>query len=247
MVPLALFLKVTMRPTGIVALRSLPQSKMRTALRYIPPTTLIGAIAYPLHHISGYRAETVYNRRTFKSTADGVKDLFEWVTLKTAGKPRLYGALLKINTVYRGKAQSAVTSFPFTVLYGTGDATITAVYIINEEALRKSTYSFGDLKRAAWGMTRLGSRESVVSVEDVETGRTDVIETDVAETPYAFLFKGLEVSGKGTLQSVVDWRSEIGDYSKARRIVMFYPEESVRVTGRLRIARVGGETVVLAH
>ena len=106
------FLKVTMRPTGIVALRALPQSKMRTALRYVPPTTLIGAISYPLHHLSGNRAETVYDRKTFKSTADGVKNLFEWVTVKTIGKPRLYGALLKINTVYRGRPRVPLPHSP---------------------------------------------------------------------------------------------------------------------------------------
>lgn len=240
------FLKVTMRPTGVIALRALPQSKMRTALRYVPPTTLVGAIAYPLLHIAGSRAETVYDKKKFKSAAEEVLSLFDWVTVKTTGKPRLYGALLKINTVYRGKVQSAVTSFPFAVMYGTNDATITAVYLINEEELAGSTYRLEDIKRAAWGITRLGSRESVVSVEDVETGRTDVVETDVTETPYAFLFKGLEVSGKGTLQSVVDWRSGIGDYSKAERMVMFYPEESVRVQGRLRVARIGEEVIVLA-
>ncbi|NJE06348.1 type I-A CRISPR-associated protein Cas5 [Thermococcus sp. M36] len=240
------FLKVTMRPTGIIALRALPQSKMRTALRYVPPTTLIGAIAYPLFHIGGSRAETVYDRRTFRSTVGEVLGLFDWVTVKTSGKPRLYGALLKINTVYRGKVQSAVTSFPFAVMYGTNDATITAVYIINEEALAESTYRLEDIERAAWGITRLGSRESVVSVESVETGRADVIEVETAETSYAFPFKGLEVSGKGTLQSVVDWRSGIRDYSQARRMVMFYPEGSVRVRGQLRVARVGGEVIVLA-
>ncbi|AGT34163.1 hypothetical protein OCC_13320 [Thermococcus litoralis DSM 5473] len=58
-----LFLKVQLRPTGIIALRALPQSKMRTALRYVPPTTLIGAIAYPLLHISGDRGETTYEKK----------------------------------------------------------------------------------------------------------------------------------------------------------------------------------------
>ena len=241
------FLKVTMRPTGIVALRALPQSKMRTALRYVPPTTLIGAIAYPLLHIAGDRSETVYEGKTFRSAAERVLGLFDWVTVKTLGKPRLQGTLLKINTIYRGKVQSAVTSFPFAVTYGTREALLTAVYLINEDSLERSTYTMKDIERAAWGITRLGSRESVVSVEDVETGRTEIVESKAAETAYAFPFRGLEVEGKGTFQSVVDWRSGIGDYSKAGRLVMFYPEGSVRVRGRLKTAKVGEEVVVLAH
>ncbi|WP_366078457.1 type I-A CRISPR-associated protein Cas5a [Thermococcus sp.] len=242
-------MKVTMRPTGIVALRALPQSKMRTALRYVPPTTLIGAIAYPLLHIAGDRSETVYKGKTFRSTAERVLGLFDWVTVKTLGKPRLQGALLKINTIYWKKkiCQSAVTSFPFAVMYGTKEFTVTAVYLINEDALERSTYTMKDIERAAWGITRLGSRESVVSVEGVESGRTKIVKSQIAETAYAFPFRGLEVEGKGTLQSVVDWSSGIGDYSKASRLVMFYPEGIVRVRGRLRTAKIGEEVVVLAH
>ena len=243
---MTLFLKVHIRPSGIMALRSLPQSKMRTALRYVPPTTLIGAIAYPLFHVVGNRAETAYEGKTFRSKAESVIGLFEWATVKTQGKPKLYGSLLKINTVYRGKAQSAVTSFPFAVLYGEGDYSMTAVYLISEEALSESTYSLRDVERAAWGITRLGSRESVVSVEEVTSGKTEVRDANETTTAYAFPFNGFNVSGRGTLQSVVDWRSGIGDYSKAKRVVMFYPEGTVTVRGELSVAEVNGEVVVLA-
>ncbi|GAB6102022.1 type I-A CRISPR-associated protein Cas5a [Thermococcus atlanticus] len=243
---MTLFLKVTLRPSGIIALRALPQSKMRTALRYVPPTTLIGAIAYPLLHVSGDRGETRYEGRIFRSNAESVLNLFEWVTVKTEGKPKLYGSLLKINTVYRGKVQSAVTSFPFAVLYGEPDYSLTALYLINEETLSESIYSFKDVERAAWGITRLGSRESVASVENVKSGKAEVHEVEKAETAYAFPFKGIEVHGNGTLQSVVDWRSGMGDYSKAKRIVMFYPEGILEVRGRLSIAKLDGEVVILA-
>ncbi|KUK16991.1 type I-A CRISPR-associated protein Cas5a [Thermococcus sibiricus] len=246
MVPLTLFLKVHLRPTGIIALRALPQSKMRTALRYVPPTTLIGAIAYPLLHISGDRGETIYEKKTFKSKAESIMGLFKWVTVKTEGRPKLYGSLLKINTIYRGKVQSAVTSFPFAVLYGESNDSLTAVYLVNEDVLSESIYNKKDLERAAWGITRLGSRESIVSVEDVEKGKARLRETDRARTAYAFPFKGVNVRGKGTLQAVVDWRSGIGDYSNAKRIVMFYPEETVEVQGRLSIAELDGEVVILA-
>ena len=240
------FLRVTMRPGGIIALRALPQSKMRTALRYVPPTTLIGAIAYPLLNMIGNRSETLYEGKTFRSSASSVLGLFLWITVKTSGRPKLYGSLLRINTIYRGKVQSAVTSLPLAVMYGENDPTITAIYLIDEKALEESVYSLKDIERAAWGITRLGSRESIVSVEDVQTGRTDVIKAEVADTSYAFPFKGLEVNGRGTLQLVVDWRYGIGDYSKAKRMAMFYPEGSVRVNGQLKIAEIDGEVIVLA-
>ncbi|MFA4646528.1 type I-A CRISPR-associated protein Cas5a [Pyrococcus kukulkanii] len=240
------FLKVIIRPTGIVALRALPQSKMRTALRYIPPTTLIGAIAYPLLHLKGSRTETFYNKRNFRSAAENVLRLFNWVTVKIEGKPRLYGSLLKINTIYRGKAQSAVTSFPFAVMYGEADYSITAIYLINEEELSKGPYTLRDIERAAWGMVRIGSRESVISVESVKKGKTEIEEMQETRTAYAFQFKDVEVEGKGTLQSVVDWRSGIGDYSKAKHIIMFYPEGIVTVRGNLKVAKCGEEVIILA-
>nr|WP_169791811.1 type I-A CRISPR-associated protein Cas5a [Thermococcus celericrescens] len=245
---MTLFLKVKLRPTGVIALRALPQSKMRTALRYVPPTTLIGAIAYPLLHISGDRRETIYERKTFKSKAESAMGLFKWTTIKTESKPKLYGSLLKINTIYQRekKVQSAVTSFPFAVLYGESSNSLTVVYLIDEEALSESTYSTKDLERAAWGITRLGSRESVVSAEDVNRGKAKIQEVNEAKTKYAFPFKGVDIRGKGTLQTVVDWRSGIGDYSNARRIVMFYPEGRVEVQGKLSIAELDGEVIILA-
>lgn len=243
---MTLFLKVAIRPSGVIALRSLPQSKMRSALRHVPPTTLIGAIAYPLLHIAGDRGETGYKGGKFRSNAEAVLSLFEWATVKTIGKPRLYGSLLKINTVYRGKAQSAVTSLPFAVLYGEADYSIEALYIIKEDGLSDSVYSFRDIERAAWGITRLGSRESIVSVENVESRKAEIQEAEKAETAYAFPFKNVEVQGRGTLQSVVDWRSGMGDYSKAKRILMFYPEGTVEVHGKLSIAKFDGEVIVLA-
>ncbi|HIH73644.1 MAG: CRISPR-associated protein Cas5a/b/c [Thermococcaceae archaeon] len=245
---MTLFLKVQLRPTGIIALRSLPQSKMRTALRHAPPTALIGAIAYPLLHISGERDETVYEKKTYKSKANSVVGLFRWVTIKTEVKPKLYGSLLKINTIYRGNAQTAVTSFPFAVIYGEREGSLTAAYIIDEDALSESPYTQRDLERAAWGITRLGSRESVVSVEDVEVGKTEVHQAEKVRTAYAFPYKGIiDIrGGSGVLQTVVDWRSGIGDYSSAPRVVMFYPEGTVEVSGRLSVAELGGEVVILA-
>ncbi|WP_232462877.1 type I-A CRISPR-associated protein Cas5a [Thermococcus sp. P6] len=245
MIPLTKFFKVTLRPTGIIALRSLPQSKMRMALRYVPPTTLIGAVAYPLLHQKGNRRETIYEGKTFRSAAEEVLNLFTWVTVKTSVKPMLYGSLLKINTLYRGKAQSAVTSFPLGVMYGAFNPEITAVYLLNEEALSGSSYSLKDIERALWGITRLGSRESVVSVEGVESGKAKIGEASIVETSYAFPFRRVEVEGRGTLQSVVEWRSGIGEHSTAKRMAMFYPEGSVKVRGDLRTAEVEGEVLIL--
>ncbi|AEH24648.1 CRISPR-associated protein Cas5 family [Pyrococcus yayanosii CH1] len=239
------FLKVEVNPTGIIALRALPQSKMRNALRYIPPSTLIGAIAYPLFHIKGERKETLMERKNPKSAADTLRGIFLWTTIKMSGKSKAYGSILKINRLHRGSVESAITSLPFTVMYGERDYSMSIVYLLKEEAISASSYSLKDFERAAWGISRLGSRESVVSVESVESGRVEIHEADEARTSYAFPFTGKEVEGRGALQAVFDWRKGIGSYSNTSFIVMFYPEEEVTVRGALKVVSLDGEEVVL--
>ncbi|WP_231845584.1 type I-A CRISPR-associated protein Cas5a [Pyrococcus abyssi] len=245
MISLVFFLKVEASPSGIIALRSLPQSKMRNALRYIPPSTLIGAIAYPLFHIAGYRGETLIDRRNPRSAADKIKDLFLWVTVKGSIKPIIYGSILKINRLHRGSVESAVTSFPFAVMYGEQDYSISFVYLLKEEAVANSTYTLKDFERAAWGISRLGSRESIVSVESVKSGKAKIREGKEARTSYAFPFAGKEVEGEGTLQAVFDWRRGIGSYSNPQYILMFYPDGEVTVRGELKVVSLDGEEVVL--
>jgi len=238
------FLKVEVRPAGIIALRSLPQSKMRNAFRYPLPSTLIGALAYPLLHIAGDRTETLEPKRNARSSADRIRPLIEWTTLKVSGKPRVYGSILKINRLHRGSVESAVTSFPMAVMYGESDYTLTLLYLLNDDLIRASEFSVKDFERAAWGISRLGSRESVVSVESVELGKGRIMEKEMAETAYAFPLTGKKVQGNGVVQGVIDWKEGIGNYSKARIIVMFYPEGKVKVEGRLRVIDVGEEVVL---
>ncbi|AFK22400.1 CRISPR-associated protein Cas5 family [Pyrococcus sp. ST04] len=218
---------------------------MRNALDYIPPSTLIGAIAYPLFHLMGERRETLIEGKNQKSAADKLRNLFLWVTTKMTGKPKIYGSILKINRLHRGNVESAVTSFPFAVMYGNINYSLSIVYLLKEEAISNSPYTLKDFKRAAWGISRLGSRESVVSVENVESGRAEVHEMEEAKTSYAFPFSGKEVEGKGALRAVFDWRKGIGSYSDVPLIVMFYPEEEVIVRGKLKVVTLDGEEVVL--
>jgi len=239
------FLKVTLKPSGVIALRSLPQSKMRSAFKYPPLTALIGALAYPLLHQKGSRAEVIQVGRDFKSSAEIIRPFIEAVAIKVVGQSRVYGAILKIHRNYRGKIEGAVTSMPMALLYGNSDYIMEVVYLL-KDSIFSSQFTLKDFERAAWGITRVGSRESIVSVEDVKTGKAKVYEDKTAETSYSFEIKGgIKYYGKGFIQSVADWKEEMTNYTQAKKILVFYPIGKVMVEGKLKLAKIDAEVLVL--
>jgi CRISPR-associated protein Cas5a/b/c len=233
----------TLKPHGVIALRASPQSKMRISFRHPPPTSLIGALAYPL--FNGNRTEIVLNEYgKVKSKADELRSMLINVALSSK-KGLMYGPLFKINRLYHNTAESAVTSLPLNIIYGEADYLYRIAYIFDKEKL--TNYTLKDLERAAWGITRLGSRESVVNVENVKTTRIEVSRVNVAKTFFSYsLDKVKNVRGKYDMELVVDWKNnEIGDYSRTDRIRLVYPLEENEVEGDLTIAVVNGEAIII--
>jgi len=236
-------LMVTLRSHGIIALRVSPQSKMRISFKHPPPTSLIGALAYPL--FSEDRREMVISEDgKVKSVADMLRDMLIGVTISSKGG-LMYGPLFRINRLYHGVAESAVTSLPVTVTYSECDSPLRVIYIFDDEKL--TNYTINDLKRAAWGITRIGSRESIVNVEDVKASKVEISNTEVAKTSFSYPFEKVKsVKGRYDVELVVDWRrSEVGDYSRVDKIKMAYPLEENVVEGDLKIAFVDGESVII--
>ena len=243
------YLRVTAIPTGILAIRSQPQSKMRLSFLFPPFTTLLGALAYPFLHVQGDRAEVMMEQRETKSAMNKLKKFIQWITIRISEIPRIHGSILKIHQIYRGKLLAAVTSFPFSLYYGYNGYDMDLVYILDEEQVESSSFSLYYFSRAAWGITRIGSRESVVSVEQVKTGNTKITESVSTKTRYAFLYDNRNVEGSGTIQSIVDWREDPSDYSIAPRVLVFYPKEEVTVKSEdqfpLNVVTVEGEEVII--
>lgn len=239
------YVKVDIKSSGVTAIRSLPQSKLRMAYHYPPPGTLVGALAYPLIHLKKERKEIIYEGKKFKSAAEKVLPFVKWATLSVSGRPKVYGTLLKVNRLYRGEVGSGVTAFPFSLSYGEKEYRLTGVYLIDGESLKRHGYTLKEVLRAAWGITRIGSRESIVSVESVESGSAKFEQANEAETRFALPLENKSIEGRGLLQSVVDWTQGLTNYSRAERILFFYPEEMVRVEGDLSIVRIDDEVIVL--
>lgn len=234
---------VTLRSHGVIALRIMPQSKMRLSFKHPPPTSLIGALAYPL--FSGERREvTLSEKGKPKSKADELRSMLLGVAVSSR-EALMYGPLFKINRLYHGVVESAVTSLPITVTYSDIDHPYRIAYIFDEERLAE--YSRRDLERAAWGITRIGSRESIVNVEDVKSAKLEISKANSVKTSFSYSLENVKsVRGKYDVEFVVDWRrNEISDYSRADKIRLAYPLEENEVEGDLTTTSIEGDVIIL--
>ncbi|QOJ78822.1 type I-A CRISPR-associated protein Cas5 [Infirmifilum lucidum] len=217
------------RPHGVVSLRVQPQSKARASLRYPSLTSLLGAISYPLAREDG--REVVAADGSVEPRSAEFRRLFEHIAAEVVGEGYTYGSLYKINEYYRGKALQAVSALSNTFLYGEQDYRIRILYVlaggVGEGEARL-------VERAAWGISRLGSRESVVSVEGVSSGTGRVYESDSVETTFSFEVRdGMAIKGSYELIASPDWRSgPLSDISRAARKRVAYPRGRVRVEGK---------------
>ncbi|MEM0054190.1 MAG: type I-A CRISPR-associated protein Cas5 [Candidatus Micrarchaeia archaeon] len=221
---------ITFKPHGIIALRVSPQSKMRISFKHPPLTSLIGALAYPL--FSEDRYETLIDKdRKIRSKADELRKMLIGVSIHTINGSIMYGPLFRINRLYHKVAESAITSLPLTVIYGNENYEYQVAYIFDEQKLEN--YSIRDLERAAWGVSRIGSRESVVYVESVKSAKIELLRTNIAETFFSFPYDMTKsIQGRYDIEQVVDWKTtEIGDYSRSPRIRLVYPLERNVVEG----------------
>ena len=221
------FLLVRVRFSWGFAARLQPQSKMRMAFKYPPPTTLLGALAYPFIRRRGAgRLEVITKGKKVISAADKLKGLVKEVATSLHEEPSIYGSYLRVNRIYRKSLDFAVTAFPSSFVYSNEEGLADLVYVMEEVS--------EDLERAAWGITRIGSRESVVSVESVYVGEAIPKRGNSVKTRFSFSLRDYSVRGDGTILYVVDWRKQdIGDYAKADRIPYYYPKHEVEVSGNL--------------
>lgn len=222
------YVLAVLRPHGVVSLRVQPQSKARVSLKHPPPSSLLGALSYSLAREDG--REVVFRDGHVEPRSAEFRDLIEHVAVAVSGEGYSYGSLYKINEYYRGEALQAVTALMNTFLYGEGDCAIKALFVLSGRC-------DGDcarlVERAAWGISRLGSRESLVSVERVSSGVGRVLAVDEVETEYSFEWReGVSLEGSYDVVFTADWRSVLGNIASAPRIRVVYPRGRVRVRGK---------------
>ena len=218
------YLYIKLKPVHGFAARLQPQSKMRASFKYPPPTTFIGALSYPLTRMIAGRKELIDTGKIHISMANEIRDCLVAVAGHLHGPSITFGNYLRINRVYRGSVDYGVTALPITFLYSNIDTYLEVIFILKRISAEHI--------RAGWGITRIGSRESVFHTESVMWGKAKEIRAKSLNTSFSFwLNRGIRVEGDGHIIYCVDWRdTPIGDYSKSIRKPYFYPMGTVRVT-----------------
>jgi CRISPR-associated protein Cas5a/b/c len=225
------FLKVSCVPHWGWKLNLVPFSKSRPPLLVPPPATLIGALAYPLNRALKL-AETLYDY----SGAERLRDILKYVGFRIDAPLINYFDLTKISFFYRKEVRSDSVAIGKTYILSQKMPqyeipTITVCYIIDEA---KAHFKFGErikekLVEAALGITRIGSRESLVAPLNLSYGEARLIPQRRGKTVFSFLRRAIShlFDGNFITSEVVDWeRFPIGDYSHAEREVMIVPYDT---------------------
>lgn len=253
--PPLFFLKVPCAVHWGWKLNAVPFSKSRPPLVVPPPSSLIGALAYPLGRLLRF-PETRGNL----SWAESLRRGLVYVGLRVDAPLVPYFDLNRIHFFYRGEERSDAVAVGKTYVLSVSPLlpTITLCYVADlgrvEEALG-CVDARSVLVEAAWGITRVGSRESLVSPIEVVCGEARVAGVVKGETAFSFMKKAAAaVDGVFITEEVVDWEvTEIGDYGRARRgiLVVPYDEEekrskpvAVTVSSGYSFVDVGRELVV---
>ncbi|MCE4599080.1 MAG: type I-A CRISPR-associated protein Cas5a [Desulfurococcales archaeon] len=220
----------------------------RQSLHVIPPTTLIGALSYPLAKLMRW-PETSKGDSTASRLIGIIKGVYYSI---------LQGALIPYTEIgkiwfYKVKTKEALSdAVGIQKLYSKPQTKIKIIYIVKVSEARKL---LGDewrriLTSAAYSITRVGSKESIVSVDSIDICKIGLDGGD--KTRYTVPLYNVEgIEGEYTISEVVDWRSSnIGGYFNAPTIRIAQPQgplgspTTVRVAPKHLMIEVCGEPVV---
>ncbi len=162
-------------------------SASQPALKFPPPTALIGALSYPYIRTSGSEVNSVGNQLYSSSVA--ILDRILWTCYKVVNIHP--GILVESRDIVRVSIAPYIRSehvypgskFLWAIqVHGKICAPtlkLDTVFIVRSESAK-------DLSHFAWGIVRVGSRESIVSVESVDIFDVETEKSNVVSTSFCF-------------------------------------------------------------
>lgn len=212
-------------------LNLVPFSKSRPPLRVLPPTTLIGALAYPINR-------TLILPETYEgvSGAERLRQSLKYVGYRINSPLIEYSDISKVSFYRRGEAKTDAVAVGKTYsLSSSRSSEVMLCYIIDESkvgSILKSENTERELLKAACSITRLGSRESMVVPLKVSVGKAKPLDSKCGETSFSFLRHMVtSVKGNYIMSQVVDWKkARIGDYKNADLDLLIVPYNATKHT-----------------
>lgn len=256
------FIKVKLCPHWGFAFRKTIFSKTRDSFLLPPPTTAIGALAYGLTRISKVPEEISSKGKESISSADKLRELVHSVNIKVNTPLHHYSDLGRIWWYRERESRAKFDAVALGKVYALSKKSVISsleiVYMFNEDALKRSEFKKEELIAAAYSIARLGSKESITNVINVNYGKALELKEREVRTPYSFWLDLVKVSeGQIIIQNVVDFkRSCIGDYSKANLRLHAYPYNvmlkrlsvaKVKLNSNAKALRINNEVVVIEH
>jgi len=216
------YLKITLKPHWGFLINYFGFTKSRPAIKIIPPTTLIGALAFSLNLGKG----EVYNDY---SAAEKIRRIFKGIHLKVDTPLLEYNDLNRV--VFYKVREKKIVSDAVAVgkIYSVPVGYLKIIYLIDRNEARNILGEewFKELIVSAWSICRIGARESIVSVVDVEASKAEIIDDKFVKTSFYFPLRASDeqcLRGEFIIFNVIDWTSyPIGDYTLAPKIPVVFP------------------------
>ncbi len=252
------------------SVKGIEVSKLQYSLRLPPPTTLIGALSYPLVR-RGYVSDGGEMSKNFFSPA---KELLDIVKHATFTLDEGYGYYFEDINVYvtlhfQGTQKDKATGIERRYLpkYRRGailngkiyapSVNYTIIYILDENVARQR---FGKnwitaIEYAGWNITRIGSKESIVSPKKVDIIEMEELTTSYVKTSFYFpAHCAKEISEKSIYYRERFWKGGFGRKDKPELVDYIIPgtrnpimrgDVWLELNEYCKAYRVGGEVVVV--
>lgn len=227
-------------------------NKSRPVINFIPPTTIIGALSYPLNKL--LKRPELYQEY---SGAELYRRLFRSINIKLPPFSAYYD-LSRVAFMYRGRAEFDAVAVG--KLYKTLQESYIEVIIIVEEisAEKLLGIKWRDLLRVACiSISRIGARESIVTPIEVKEGTPEPISDRVVRTSFSFPSYPIKnISGSYIAGEVIDWRVvEIGPYVGKKTVGYITPlptlssrdEVEVELAEGYNACKCGEEVIIPWH
>lgn len=207
-------------------------NKSRPVLNFIPPTTIIGALSYPLNKL--LKRPEQYREY---SGAELYRKIFGSINVKLPLFSAYYD-LSRVLFMYRGEAKSDAVAVG--KLYKTLQGSpIEVIIVVEEEAAEKLLgIRWKDLLRVACiSINRIGARESIVTPIEVKEGVPEPISNRVVRTRFSFpSYSVKNISGSYVAGEVIDWRVvEVGPYVGKKTVGYITPIPTTSTRGEVEV------------